>query len=272
MKYLRLFETTAAYDAAESTLVKPNVSYIVETNGVEYNPINPNVFIKYAALAKLNKTWDDEEEETFGATIKSHTFENGVGTIEFDGDVTSIGDSAFYECSSLTSVTIPDSVTSIGDSAFYECSSLTSVTIPDSVTSIGNEAFNGCSLLTSVTIGSGVTTIGYMAFYDCHHLTSINIPDSVTSIGEQAFLGCTSLISVTIGSGVTSIGNSAFENCTGLTSVTVEATTPPTLGSGAFEADAEERKIYVPSASVNAYKAAENWSDYAEDIEAIPSV
>ena len=249
MKYLRLFETTAAYDAAESTLVKPNVSYIVETNGVEYNPINPNVFIKYAALAKLNKTWDDEEEETFGATIKSHTFENGVGTIEFDGDVTSIGDSAFYECSSLTSVTIPDSVTSIG-----------------------NEAFNGCSLLTSVTIGSGVTTIGYMAFYDCHHLTSINIPDSVTSIGEQAFLGCTSLISVTIGSGVTSIGNSAFENCTGLTSVTVEATTPPTLGSGAFEADAEERKIYVPSASVNAYKAAENWSDYAEDIEAIPSV
>ena len=92
--------------------------------------------------------------------------------------------------------TIPDSVTSIGDGAFDDCSSLTSITIPDSVTSIGNWAFFICSSLTSITIGNSVTSIGTNAFHSCIGLTSITIPYSVTSIGDGAFFGCISLTSI----------------------------------------------------------------------------
>ena len=109
---------------------------------------------------------------------------------------TSIGWFAFYGCTGLTSITIPDSVTSIGWSAFSGCSSLTSVTIPDSVTSIDRYAFCDCSGLTSVTIGNSVMSIGKEAFYGCSGLTSIIIPNSVTSIGQNAFYRCSSLTSV----------------------------------------------------------------------------
>ena len=135
--------------------------------------------------------------------------------------VTSIGNSAFSECRSLTSVDIPDSVTSIGDFAFYYCTGLTSVDIPGSVTSIGGYAFGGCSSLTEVTIPDSVTSIGIGAFSECPSLTSVDIPDSVTSIGNFAFYDCIGLTSVDIPDGVTSIGDGAFFRCSGLTSVDI---------------------------------------------------
>ena len=134
-------------------------------------------------------------------------------------DVTSIGAWAFFGCSGLTSVTIPNSVTSIGNFAFGGCSGLTSVAIPNSVTSISQSAFYGCSGLTSVTIPNSVTSIGNSAFSGCSSLTSITIPNSVTSIGDNAFQGCNGLTSITIPSSVTSIGNQAFEGCSGLTAI-----------------------------------------------------
>ena len=127
--------------------------------------------------------------------------------------VTSIGNSAFKNCSSLQSVTISDSVTSIGDWAFSDCSSLQSVTIPDSVTRIGNWVFLNCSSLQSVIIPDSVTSIGDLVFNGCSSLYSVTIPDSVTSIGNRAFEGCSSLQSVTIPNSVTSIGNDAFAWC-----------------------------------------------------------
>ena len=172
--------------------------------------------------------------------------------------VTGIGYTAFYECTGLTSVVIPDSVTSIGYGAFYGCSGLTSVVIGDGVEEIGEEAFYYCTSLTSVVIGDSVTSIGYSAFYNCTNLTKVVIsdlaawcnirfgdysatplyygghlylgeneitelviPDSVTSIGSYAFYNCDGLTSVVIGDSVTSIGRSAFEDCTGLTSVVI---------------------------------------------------
>ncbi len=138
--------------------------------------------------------------------------------------VDSIGYKAFYWCSGLTSITIPNSVTSIGSWAFSACSSLTSITIPNSVTSIGDCAFWDCFGLTSIAIPNSVTSIGYYAFAYCSGLTSITIPNSVTSIGDWAFEGCSGLTSITIPNSVTSIGNGAFRWCDALKSVKIPKT------------------------------------------------
>ena len=138
---------------------------------------------------------------------------SSLESIAISKNVTSIGDRAFFYCTGLESVTIGNSVTSIGDEAFYSCTSLERVTIGKGVTSIGASAFSGCERLTYITIPKGVTSIGDYAFACCGGLTSIEIPDSVTSIGNGAFFYCTGLESVTIGSGVTSIGERAFFEC-----------------------------------------------------------
>ena len=154
---------------------------------------------------------------TLNADIKS------FNELQYFTGLTSIGESAFWVCSGLTSVTIPNSVTSIGEAAFSGCSGLTSVTIPNSVTSIGVHAFEGCSSLTSVTIPNSVTIIKEYAFYDCSGLTSVTIPNSVTSIDSYAFEDCSGLTSLSIPNSVTSIGEGAFNGCTGLTSIVVES-------------------------------------------------
>ena len=143
----------------------------------------------------------------------------GLQSITIPDSVTSIGDDAFYYCTSLTSITIPDGVTSIGDDAFFYCTRLTNITIPDSVISIGSGTFYNCASLTSVTIPDSVTTIGNSAFFYCTRLTNITIPDSVTTIDRDAFLGCSSLTSITIPDSVTTIGRDAFRECTSLTGV-----------------------------------------------------
>ena len=137
-----------------------------------------------------------------------------------------------------------------------------------SVTSIGNEAFFGCESLTSLTIPNSVTSIGDYAFCLCRGLTSVIIPNSVTSIGVSAFRCCESLTSVTIPNSVTSIGDDVFFLCISLTSVTVEAETPPTLGSDAL--DPYQLRIYVPCGTLDAYKNAEGWSNYASRIQYVP--
>ena len=169
-------------------------------------------------------------------------------TVTYGGksySVTSIGENAFWYCSGLTSVTIPNSVTSIGSYAFSGCSGLTSVTISNSVTSIGSYAFRDCSGLTSVTIPNSVTSIGYRAFEHCSSLTSVTIPNSVTSIGGWAFDGTAWLAnqpdgviyinqmlytykgempantSIVVRDGTTQICGGAFGDCSGLTSVTI---------------------------------------------------
>ena len=197
---------------------------------------------------------------------------NDTSTVSAECDSTSSITQA--EISAYTSTTVSaeigDCVTSIDKQAFYFCGELTAVTIGTSVTSIGFKAFRNCTSLTSVTIPDSVTTIGHDAFANCYGLININIPSGVTSISNLTFGGCTSLASIVIPSGVTSIGENAFVLCSSLTSITVNATTPPTLGSGAFDYTSSNLVIYVPSGSVNAYKSASGWSTYASRIQAIP--
>ena len=212
------------------------------------------------------------------------------GTI--DGkSVTSIGYEAFYDCSSLTSITIPGSVTEIGSAAFSGCTSLTSITIPDSVTRIDNGAFSVCTSLTSVTIPDSVTSIGESAFNGCTSLTSITIPDSVTSIGDWAFSGCKSLTAIDVEVGnnnytsvdgvlfnkdktelicypagktdksynipdsVTSIGNWAFDGCTSLTSVTIPDGVT-SIGDSAFSGCTSLTSITIPDSVTSIYDSA----------------
>lgn len=144
-----------------------------------------------------------------------------TGGYSIPSSVTSIGNYAFYSCSSLTNVVIGNSVTSIGEGAFYCCFGLTSVAISNNVKSIGDKAFYWCYQSSNVLIGSSVTNIGSDAFYYCYSLRSVTIPDSVTSIGNEAFYYCHGLTNVTIGSGVISIGGYVFYNCYGLTSVVI---------------------------------------------------
>ena len=241
-----------------------------------------------------------------GANGEVSLYLNGtlVTEVSIPSSFTKVKDSVFAGYKKLTSVTIPDTVTSIGDSAFSNCS-MTSIVIPNRVTSIGKHAFSGCELLTSIAIPSSVSSIGIEAFRGCSGLTRVDITDmdswlnidfdssfytnplycahnlylngelvtevtipSGSDIKDNAFAGCTSLTSIVLPETTTLIGRTAFWDCTNLTSITILATTPPTLGGQTFE-NCTKAVIYVPASSVETYKTASLWTDYADKIQAI---
>ena len=205
--------------------------------------------------------------------------------------ITNIGENAFAECYRLKSITIPSRVTSIGNSAFSTCYNLKNVSLPGGVTTIGNSVFGSCYTLQSITIPSSTTSVGSSAFVNCNTLKSVFIPPALTTIATGLFSNCYSLNKVILPNSLTSIGNSAFKYCYALTSITVPsgvttieastfssdysvneyhflATTPPTLANtNAFSSIQSYCVIYVPTASLNAYKTANNWSTYASYIQ-----
>ena len=210
------------------TISAANPYLIKDTN-------NKAIFAKSNGELSLSKYISTDTTYKIPATL------NGLS-------VTKIGAWAFYNCSSLTSITIPNSVTSIGNNAVYNCRSLTSITIPDSVTSIGDYALSSCSNLSSVVIENGVTNIGENVFAWCSGLTSITIPDSVTTIGNGAFSGCSGLTSVVIKGNITEIPYYCFQSCSSLESIVLPATIT-SIEDGAFSGCSKLTTVYVDSAS-----------------------
>lgn len=157
-------------------------------------------------------------------------------------------------------------VTKIGTYAFYFCTDLTSVTLPEGITTIGSNAFYGCGKIKSITIPYGVTKIELQAFYSCGSLENVTIPESVTSLGQSLFVSCTNLASITIPPNITSLPYQLFRGCTALSVVTMKRTTPPSLQSTAFLECTALKKIIVPVGSADAYKANTNWSVYGDII------
>ena len=263
---------------------------------IGYNTFAGCIFVKENFVnnsllnAEENNYWGAKfaDIELDGLLIRNDTVidcRGNVTSVTIPNSVTSIGDKAFYNCSSLTSVTIGNGVTSIGDYAFSKAA-LTSIVVPDNVTFIGKGAFYGmketlksavigsgvkelnatfveCMSLESVILSEGLETIGDEVFNGCNSLSSVNIPHSVTSIEEAAFAGCLPLESIVIPSGVTTIGEYAFDCCISLTTVICKAIEVPELESDVFNRmPLSEATLYVPAESLEDYKAAEQWKEF----------
>ena len=223
---------------------------------------------------------------------------NALTEVTISDGVISIGQHAFSFCTALTKVTIPNSVTTIVRHAFQNCAALTEIIFGNGLTTIELSAFYYCSSLQQVTIPASVTSIGYSVFGNCYALTQINvesdntsycsengvlfshdktrlvqypaskpetsyiIPEGVATITNGAFESCKKLMTVSIPSSMTTIEERAFLYCSSLTEMTVLATTPPTLGTGAFQNVSRTIPVYVPATSLATYQAAEVWSEF----------
>ena len=200
------------------------------------------------------------ERET---AVQSYAFANcyALENINFSKVLTTISNNAFENCYSIKKVLLYNSTTTIGSNAFNNCYSIKELYIP-SVTSIGANCFNNCVALTGVTLSSGMTTIPNTLFNGCTALEYVILPNKLTSIGTSSFNANFALKDITIPSGVTSIGATAFQNCLNLSWMNFLPTTPPTITSTTFNNMSKRTKIYVPDASVNAYKNATNWTAY----------
>jgi len=179
----------------------------------------PNNQIWYSSVD--GKVVEPYKSDRFGANITSNVYKNGKGVITFDGEVTEINAEAFFNCTSMTNIKVPNSVTEIGHHAFEECKLLKNFIIPDGIKWIGVETFYGCMSLASITIPNSVISIENNAFHGCRSLTNITIPEGLKNIMSHAFQYCSSLTSINIPNGVTSIGWGAFDGCSSLTSVDI---------------------------------------------------
>lgn len=225
-----------AYDFEKGEIVPdttatPANNEIWYTNGSTTEPTAPAVSTAFGSAKIVSNTYDTKKE---------------CWVIKFDTDVTTIGEPAFIDCITLTSVIIPDSVTSIGNGAFCRCNNLTTVIIPESVSSIGISSFGECKSLIDINLPNNITSIGDGAFNSCSNLVEIVLPASTTAIGSDLFTGCTSLSNVALPDNLISIGVRAFSNCTSLKNITIPDSVK-TIGNEAFRSCSQLSTISIPS-------------------------
>ncbi|MBR3905117.1 MAG: leucine-rich repeat domain-containing protein, partial [Clostridia bacterium] len=190
-------------------------AYCEQLTNIQVSPDHP-VFATIDGVL-FNKTEKKLVCYPYGFTATEYQVPKGIR---------SIGDAAFFECRSLTAITLPEGITSIGDFAFYGCDSLAGITMPEGITSIGDAAFAGCDSLTGIMLPEGLTSIGDFAFIGCSSLTAITLPEGLTSIGDEAFAGCNSLTAITLPDSITEMGINPFAYCEQLTNIQVSPNPP----------------------------------------------
>ena len=287
---------SAEFRTAQITVEAVGYTDIFETITILQSAFSDD-YLKICYTSIDNKVVEPYLTTAFDAEIVSNTYENGIGTILFDKPITKVGDEAFCDCSTLKSITLPDGVTELGGWAFFGCIYLEEATLSNRLKTIGDAAFSSCSTLSSITLPQSLGHVGDSAFYGCsgmsgyygkfassdnrclvigntlRHfapkgLTKYEIADGIGAIAHDAFYESLRLQSVTIPQSVTSIGEYAFYYCESLKSVYCKRSTPPELGTSAFDNSDNGTdkpigcKIYVPTSSVDLYKAAENWKRY----------
>lgn len=273
-----------------SSLAAVHISDLEAWCNISYSNMNSNpLTFGYHHLYMNGEEIKDLVIPNTVTAIKNYAFMGGSSftSVTVPNSVTSIGNSAFYRCSGLTSITLPNNAVTFGSKVFSGCSSLTSITIPPNVMSIGASMFSDCSLLSTVDLGnitvipseafdmtgiqnidlSNVTSVGYRAFRN-GKLVDVDL-SSVVTIENLAFYSWDQIDSVLIGENCTTITGRAFSGKRNVFTMTIMATTPPTLSRS--DAFGNVTAIYVPSASVDTYKAADYWSSYASIIQAIPT-
>lgn len=201
-------------------------------------------------------------------SIKNYAFcyASHIKTIEFPNTLKTIGYEAFYNCSGLTGINLPEGLETILNSAFYQSRNLTGdIVLPNTLTSFGSNVF-AYTGITSVVVSKRLTELPYNAFYECRSLKTVTLPSTITTIGSQGFAYC-NIKTITLPASIISLGNSCFYECHALRTVTILSVTPPTIGTNVFKGASGLEKIIVPKGSGDAYKAATNWSEWADFIE-----
>ena len=220
------------------------------------------------------------------ATIGDYAFErcSSLTAVTIPASAINIGGWVFDYCSALTAIHVAEGNTAyssedgvlfnkdkttlvcypIGktETTYTVCTALTQVTLPEGLTNISNMSFERCAALAQINLPNSLTSIANRAFYGCTSLTEVTLPDGLTKIEFYTFYDCSALEKVTLPEGITYIGNNAFYNCSGLTEMTVLATTPPTVGSMAFNSVSRDIPVYVPATSLTTYQAANVWNEF----------
>lgn len=250
-----------AYEVVNEDLLTCKVGYTyVKKNGIRY-AINQST----SGTITIPQTVKDLTV----SYIADYAFYgcSNLTSVTLPNTIKSIGEAAFYHCSNLESINVPNGVLSIGERSFCGCSKISSINIPQNITTIPQMAFEGCSLLQSVTIPEGVNTIGIRAFRNCSSLTDITIPGSVHNMETWdncwAFSSCTNLKTITINEGVTLLGWNTFENCNNVEKVIVWNTTPINVYSS-FSSFASNATLYVPKGCIDVYQEAIGWNNFKE--------
>lgn len=265
-------------------------------------PVIPNNEIWYTSTDGQVVTPDNPD--VFGAAIVSNTYTDGKGTITFDGPVTQIGNSAFWQCANLKSISLPETVTDLHISAFGRCSGLEKAELPSTLKTIGQDAFEECTALTGITIPESVTSVGFYAFFECPSLSSFSgkfasgdkrclivngnmiafapaglgaytVPEGVTCVYPGVFAKCQELKVLVFPENVSKVGQ--VYSCPNLEALVFKATTPPSIMKSTWLGtefqlfpDTNNCPIHVPFKSINDYTQAETWSEYKNRIQQIP--